>query len=169
VLDILYIYINNNHLNFVVVCTELRLCGTYSEFGSHGRCTCETKSRISMAKAAFNNKRALFTGRMDWERREKLVKCYIWSVALYGAEIGTVWGVDRKQLDSVALYGAEIGTVWGVDRKQLDSVASYGAEIRTVWGVDRKQLDSVALYGADIGTVWGSGTETAGPCSFIWC
>jgi hypothetical protein len=37
---------------------------------------------------------------MDWELREKLVKCYIWSVALYGAEIGTVWGVDQKQLES---------------------------------------------------------------------
>jgi hypothetical protein len=26
-----------------------------------GRCACEIKSRIAMAKAAFNNKRALFT------------------------------------------------------------------------------------------------------------
>jgi hypothetical protein len=74
-----------------------------------------------MAKAAFNKKRALCTGKMDLELRKKLVKCYIWSVALYGAETGTDWGVDRKQLDSVALYGAETGTVWGVDRKQLES------------------------------------------------
>jgi hypothetical protein len=43
-----------------------------------------------MAKAAFNKKRALFTGKMDLELRKKLVKCYIWSLALYGAEIGTV-------------------------------------------------------------------------------
>jgi hypothetical protein len=49
-----------------------------------------------MAKAAFNKKRALFTGKMDWELRKKLVKCYIWSVALYGAETGTVWGVDLE-------------------------------------------------------------------------
>jgi hypothetical protein len=68
-----------------------------------------------------NKKRALFTSKMDLELRKELVKCYIWSVALYGAEIGTVWGVDQKQLDSVALYGAEIGMVWGVDQKQLES------------------------------------------------
>jgi hypothetical protein len=42
-----------------------------------------------MATAAFN-KRALFTGKMDLELREKLVQCYIWSIALYGAELGRV-------------------------------------------------------------------------------
>jgi hypothetical protein len=29
-----------------------------------GRCTCEIKSRTAMVKAAFNKKRALFTGQM---------------------------------------------------------------------------------------------------------
>jgi hypothetical protein len=37
---------------------------------------------------------------MDLELRKKLVKCYIWSVALYGAETGTVWRVDQKELES---------------------------------------------------------------------
>jgi hypothetical protein len=39
-----------------------------------------------MGKAAFNEKRTLFTRKMDLELRKKLVKCYIWSMALYGAE-----------------------------------------------------------------------------------
>ena len=39
-----------------------------------------------MAEAAFNKKRALLTGTLDLELRKKLVKCYIWSIALYGAE-----------------------------------------------------------------------------------
>jgi hypothetical protein len=65
-----------------------------------GRCTCEIKSRIAMPKAAFNKKRALFTGKMDLEVRKKQVKCYIWSVALYGAETGTLRAVDQKYLDS---------------------------------------------------------------------
>ena len=59
-----------------------------------GRCTCEIKCRIAMAKAAFNKKRALFTGTLDLELRKKLVKCYIWSIALYGAETGTLWATD---------------------------------------------------------------------------
>jgi hypothetical protein len=56
------------------------------------RFTCEIKSRIAMAKAAFNKKRALFIGTVDWELSKKLVKCYIWSVALYGVETWTVGG-----------------------------------------------------------------------------
>jgi len=53
-----------------------------------GRCTCEIKSRIAMAKAAFNKKKkkTLFTSKLDLNLRKKLVKCYIWSMALYGAE-----------------------------------------------------------------------------------
>jgi hypothetical protein len=51
-----------------------------------GRCTCENNCRITVAKAAFNKKRALFTGTLDLELRKKLVKCYVWSIALYGAE-----------------------------------------------------------------------------------
>jgi hypothetical protein len=42
-----------------------------------GRCACEIKCRIAMAKAAFNKKRALFTSTLDLELRKKLVKCYI--------------------------------------------------------------------------------------------
>jgi hypothetical protein len=50
------------------------------------RCTCEIKCKIAMDKTAFNKKRALFTSTMDLELRKKLVKCYIWSMALYGAD-----------------------------------------------------------------------------------
>jgi hypothetical protein len=39
-----------------------------------------------MVKAAFNKKKALFTSTLESELRKKLVKCYIWSLALYGAE-----------------------------------------------------------------------------------
>ena len=51
-----------------------------------GRCTCEIKCRIVMAKAAFNKRKVLFTSTLDLELRKKLVKCYTWSVAFYGAE-----------------------------------------------------------------------------------
>jgi hypothetical protein len=53
-----------------------------------GRCTCEIKSRIAMAKSAFNKKRALFTSKRDLKLRKKPVECYIWGIAFYGAEIG---------------------------------------------------------------------------------
>ena len=58
------------------------------------------KCRIAMAKAAFNKKRNLFTSTLDLESRKKLVKCYIWSIALYGAETWTLRAVDQKHLES---------------------------------------------------------------------
>ena len=51
-----------------------------------------------MAKAAFNKKRALFTSMLDLKLRKKLVKCYIWSIALYGAEIWTLRILYQKYL-----------------------------------------------------------------------
>jgi hypothetical protein len=58
-----------------------------------GRCTREIKFRIAMVKAAFNKKKTLFTCKLDLNLRKKLVKYYIWSMALCGAETGTgfVW------------------------------------------------------------------------------
>jgi hypothetical protein len=44
-----------------------------------------------MAKVAFN-KKTVFTSKLDLNLRKKLVKCYIWSIALYGA--GT-WALQK--------------------------------------------------------------------------
>jgi len=69
-----------------------------------GRCTREIKCRIAMAKAAFNKKRTLFTSTLDLELRKKLVKCYIRSIALYGAETWTLRAVDQKHLESFEMW-----------------------------------------------------------------
>jgi len=83
---------------------ELEKVESFKYLGSiltkDGRCTCEIKCRTPMAKAAFNKKRALFTSTLDLELRKKLFKCYIWSIALYGAETGTLRAVDQKHLES---------------------------------------------------------------------
>jgi hypothetical protein len=66
---------------------------------NNGRYVCEIKSIIAMAKAIFN-KRALFTGTLNLKLRKKLVKCYIRSIALCGAETWTLRAVDQKHLES---------------------------------------------------------------------
>ena len=52
---------------------------------NYARWTCETKSRITIAKAAFN-KQILFISKLDLNLRKKLEKFYIWGSVLYGAE-----------------------------------------------------------------------------------
>ena len=64
-----------------------------------GRCACEIKSRIAMAKAAINKKN-LFTSKLNLNLRKKLVKCYVWSMAVYGAETWTLRTTDQKRLES---------------------------------------------------------------------
>jgi hypothetical protein len=68
------------------------------------RCTWEIKSRIAMAKAAFNRKKTLFTSKLDLSLRKKLMKCYSWSFALYGAETRTLLKVDRKYLEGFEMW-----------------------------------------------------------------
>jgi hypothetical protein len=60
------------------------------------RCTREIKSRIATAKAAFNRKKTLFPSKLDLNFGKKPVKCYIWRIALYGAEKWTLRKVDQK-------------------------------------------------------------------------
>ena len=69
-----------------------------------GRNTCEIKSTIAMAKAAFNKKRALFTNTLDLKLRNKQVKCYISNIALYGDETWTLRAVYQKHLESFEMW-----------------------------------------------------------------
>ena len=93
--------------NFCTIFQQLENVKSFKYLGSiltnDGRCTCEIKCRIAMAKAAFN-KRTLFTSTLDLELRKKLVKCYAWSIVLYGAETWTLRAVDQKHLESFEMW-----------------------------------------------------------------
>jgi len=79
-------------------CETLQLFGWHNNNGA--RCSREIKSRIVMSKAAFKKKK-LFTSKLDVNLKNKLVKCCIWSTAVYGAEIWTYRKVDQKYLESL--------------------------------------------------------------------
>ena len=55
-----------------------------------GRCDVEIKTRIGMAKDAFNKRREQLTQRMDRKLKKKIMKAVVWSVALYGSEMWTM-------------------------------------------------------------------------------
>jgi hypothetical protein len=69
-----------------------------------GRCTCEIECGLTMANAALNKDRALSTSKLDLNLRKKLLKCYIWSMDLYGAETWTIGTVDQKHLESFEMW-----------------------------------------------------------------
>ena len=47
---------------------------------------------------------ASFTSTMNLHLKKILVKCYIWSIALYGAEIWTLRVVDKKHLENFDMW-----------------------------------------------------------------
>jgi hypothetical protein len=42
-----------------------------------------------MKKAELNRKKTLSTSKLNLNLRKKVVKCYIWSIALYGSKAWT--------------------------------------------------------------------------------
>ena len=64
----------------------------------------EIKSRIAMAKAAFNKKKNLFTSKLDLNLGKRLVRCCVWSIALYGAETWALRATDWKHQESFQMW-----------------------------------------------------------------
>ena len=46
----------------------------------------------------------LFTSTLDLELRKKLVKCYVWSIALYGTETWTLRAMDQEHLECFEMW-----------------------------------------------------------------
>jgi hypothetical protein len=96
------------------------------------RYTHEIKYRIVMAKAAFNKKKTFLTRKFDLNLSKKLVKCYIWSVALCGAETWTLRKVDQKFLESFEmLCWRRMEKISWTDRVRNKEVGEGGEEYPT--------------------------------------
>jgi hypothetical protein len=93
-----------------------------------------------MAKAAFNKKRTLFTSTLGLELRKKLVKCYVWSIALYGAETWTLRAVDQKYLESFEMWcWRRIGKIIWIDRVRNEDLLLGVKEQRNILHEIRKR------------------------------
>jgi len=64
--------------------------------------------KIAMTNRGFNKKNALFTSTLDLNLTKKLVKCYTWSIYLYGAEIWTLRNADQKYLKVLKCGAKEV-------------------------------------------------------------
>jgi hypothetical protein len=69
-----------------------------------GHFTREIKMRIAIAKQAFNRKISLFTNKLNIELKKKLVRCYVWSIDLFGSETWTLRKLERKYLENFKMW-----------------------------------------------------------------
>ena len=68
---------------------------------------------IAMAKAAFSKKKTILTSKLELNLRKKLIKCYIWSKALYGAETWTLQkSADRQVRNTWKVLKCGAGEGW---------------------------------------------------------
>ena len=58
-------------------------------------------------KLHLTRRRIFFTNKLDLNLRKKLVKCYVWSMALYGAETWTLRETDQKCLETLKCGAGE--------------------------------------------------------------
>ncbi|KAJ4443680.1 hypothetical protein ANN_05355 [Periplaneta americana] len=62
------------------------------------------ESRIAMAKEAFNRKGSIFCGPLEKELRKRLVKCFVWSVVLYGGRSMDITRSEEKRLEAFEMW-----------------------------------------------------------------
>jgi hypothetical protein len=105
-------------------------------------CTGGTISRTTVAKAAFNNKKVFFISKLDLNLRKKLVKCYIWGVALCGAETGTLRAVDHKHLQCFEMWcWRRMEKISWTDRVKNKVLCRVMEERNIVHTVERREAD----------------------------
>ena len=58
----------------------------------------------SWQRLHLTRRRLFLLAKLDLDLRKKLVKCYIWSMALYGAETWTLRAADQKHLENFEMW-----------------------------------------------------------------
>jgi len=82
---------------------------------SDGRCETEIKTRIGMAKNAFNQRKEFLSKSLNKDRKKRIVKAIVWNVALYAAETWTYRKEDIRRLEAFEMW------VWrGMEKGQLE-------------------------------------------------
>src|SRR6476661_4071843 len=102
-----------------------------------GTCVAEIKSRIAMAKDAFNKRRELLTNRLSKELKKKIVLTLVWSVALYGAETWTLRKAERMKLEAFEMW------CWRTMEKISWRTHTTNEEVLALVGERRKLLNVI--------------------------
>jgi len=68
------------------------------------RCKHDMKSRIAHGKSGTQQEEDCFHQQIGLKLRKKLVKCYVWSITLCGAETWTLRALDQKHQESFEMW-----------------------------------------------------------------
>jgi hypothetical protein len=89
---------------------------------------------------AISQERILFTSTLDLELRKKLVECYVWNIALYGAETWTLRAEDQKRLERFEMWcWRRMEKISGTDHVRNEDVLLRVKEQRNILHEIRKR------------------------------
>jgi hypothetical protein len=95
--------------------------------------TLETNSRIVMKMQYSQQEEDTFCQQIGLNLRKKLMKCHIWSTALYGAVNWTLRKVDQKHLESSEMWcWRRIDKIGWTDRVRNEDVLRRVSEERNI-------------------------------------
>ena len=92
-------------------------------------------SRIAIGTNIFMNNERLFTVKLNVELKKRIIKCLVWSVALYAAETWTLMQPDRSKLEAFEVW------IWRRMEKMMDVKTTE--EILNVVQENRKMLNTI--------------------------
>jgi hypothetical protein len=95
------------HIYIDETCTEQVQQFIYlgQRFTNDARCDAEIARRIEIARSAFRKMNSILTTRRNSiETRKRLLKCYVWSTLLYGAETWTISQKMNKRLEAFEMW-----------------------------------------------------------------
>lgn len=93
----------------------------------------EVRMRIAMAKEAFTRKKTLFCSSLNLELRKRLVKCYVWSIFLYGCETWTLGKKEKGMIEAFEMWvWRKMEKISWVDKVKNDEVLRRVKEDRVL-------------------------------------
>ena len=114
-------------------------------------CRCDKEiRRIVLVKKAFTEKKSTLADRkLNIKLRTRLLKCYVWSVLLYGCESWTISSSCRKKLEAVEMwcYRRMMQMLWVKRISNEQILEMVGMERSLVMTIRKRQLRFVGHVG----------------------
>ncbi|MGI4401071.1 reverse transcriptase domain-containing protein [Klebsiella pneumoniae] len=99
---------SSSRLNIKIGGTRLVEVAEFCYLGSiitkDNRCKRDVRSRIAQAKKLMANKRELLASNINVGVRKRLLKTFVWSVALYGCETWVLGKSERDRLEAFEMW-----------------------------------------------------------------
>ena len=137
--------INNHSIEQVEV--QIEQVDQFNYLGSivnfEGRCEEDIKKRIILAKNAYGKIRNLVTNsKISLKTRRRFIKCYVWSVLMYGCETWTMGKADEQRIQAAEMwfYRRMLKVSWTERRTNEEILEMADVEREIISTIKKRQM-----------------------------